>query len=121
MFDHDTWMRHGADRQELIAKLKRIIIDKEENMPLLGCDLVPVILHQLVTMSKQRVSPLPRSKIRSQREAKILFRRTLLPQIKAFAPDKEEQVFIMTKLAEEALASVTGQACAAFSMWESRK
>lgn len=119
MFDHDAWMKRGAERQELSRKLQSIVEKKEIDCPMLDYELSAIIFQYLAEASNLETTAFAEPGTAVRTMAEDLFEKEILPAIQKFTNAKEEQFMILIKLREWVDGLLTGQFVCAFNLWES--
>lgn len=120
MFDHDEWMKRGAERQDFLEELKSVVSYKDDTCPKFDYELAQIIFHVLAMASGYESVPFPKMGTEIQRDAQMLFTGEILPRITKFSRSNEEQYLLMVKLYEWLAELITGQFISAFNLWESR-
>lgn len=119
MFDHDMWMRRGAERQKIVEELKSVIGKEEIDSPELAYELAVVILGLLAVAGDMEISPFTEPGTKSRQAALALLKQKIVPTVEKFSNANEERYKIMTELHEWLSGLIIGQFVSAFGMWES--
>jgi len=119
MFNHDAWMKRGAERQKIVEELKSVIGKEEINSPELAYELAVAILGHLAVAGGMEISTFTKPGTKARQTALAILEQGIVPVIKKFSDVDTEQYMVMIKLHEWLAGLITGQFVSALGIWES--